>query len=421
MPKTIAYVVSRFPKLTETFILYEMLALEQLGLQIELFPLLRQKETVQHPAAAPFVARAHIAQPWSLAVWRDQLYWLAAQPKSFLLMWRDVLWGNRQSPKFLGRAIVAGLLGGWFARQMLRQHVDHIHAHWATHAALAAYVVHRLTGIPYSFTAHAHDIYVEQSMLAEKIRAAAVVVTISQHNLRFLRDLYGDELAGKVQVIRCGVDTAVFQPRPAHQTNTPFTLICVGSLEEKKGQRYLLEACALLAAHNVPLRCWFVGDGPERPSLSAQITAAGLTDSVKLLGQQTREQVSTLLSTADLMVLPSVRLPNGKQEGIPVALMEALAVGLPAIASNLSGISELIIDNQTGLLVPERDPAALAAAIQKVIADPEWARQLGTNGRRHVLQTFDLNRNAAQLAQLLQQDWHKPTTAQAALTPGEIT
>lgn len=415
MPQTIAYIVSRFPKLTETFILYEMTALEKLGLRIELFPLVKQQAEIRHPQADAFGERAFSRQPWSPAVWASQLYWLIRRPKVFLAMWRNVLWGNRRSFKFLTRSVIAGLLGGWFARQMKPQGVDHIHAHWATHAALSAYVVHKLTDIPFSFTAHAHDIYVERAMLAEKIQAAAFVVTISQYNRRFLQELYGNELAAKVHVIHCGVDTAVFQPRNAQSANSPFTIICVGRLEEKKGQRYLIEACARLAVANISFRCLLVGDGPERPLLTAQITKHKLDEPIKLLGQQTRNQVSALLTMADLMVLPSVELANGKKEGIPVALMEALAVELPVVASDLSGIGELVENGRTGLLVPERNPAALAAAIQQVMNNPAWGHQLGVNGRNRVVEQFDLYQNTSQLADLFRQVAQEPQKVTSVL------
>jgi colanic acid/amylovoran biosynthesis glycosyltransferase len=183
--KRIAYMMSRFPKISETFILYEMLALEQIGVKIEVFPLIQHREPKMHAEAASFVARAHYSKPFSLEIVQAHLSWMLRNPFTYWKCWIDVLWGNRASLKFLARSIIVMLQAGLFAKQMQAHGIEHIHAHWATHPTLAAFIIHQLTGIPYSFTAHAHDIFVERSMLEAKIRDAAFVITISQYNLQF--------------------------------------------------------------------------------------------------------------------------------------------------------------------------------------------------------------------------------------------
>lgn len=397
----IAYLVSRFPKISETFILYEILALEQLGVRVELFPLLRHREPILHSEARNWVEKAHFAQPLSPAVWASQLFWLRKSPGELLKTWQAVVTANRSSPKFLLRAVAATLLGAHFARRMLALGVEHIHAHWATHPAVAAYVAHRLTDLPFSFTAHAHDIYVERAMLEQKIDSARFVVTISEFNRRFLADLYGADRAAKVHVIHCGVDTQVFRPPELPRRRQPFTMITVASLEEKKGHHYLIEACALLAKQGIDFHCLLVGEGELRQTLEAQIKTLGLSGRVTLLGHQPRARVNELVATADAMVLPSVRLPSGKQEGIPVSLMEALSVELPVIATQISGVPELIEDGVTGLLVPERNPRALADAVVQLYRSPELSRRLGAAGRQKVLAGFDLKRNAQALLELI--------------------
>ena len=413
MTHTMAYMMSRFPKLTETFILYEMLALTKLGVQVEVYPLLRQNEAVQHAEAESFVQAAHFVKPLSWPVVKAQFYWLFTRPWAYLKTWAQVLAGNATSLKFLSRAIIAMLLATVFARDMQQRQIEHIHAHWASHATLAAWIVHQLTGISYSFTGHAHDIYVERAMLDTKLRDAAFAVTISEHNKRFLHGLYGAELGQKVQVIHCGVDTAVFDAAERIPA-TPFTIACVGRLEEKKGQTYLIEACALLKKKGIPFRCLFVGEGDDRPQLEALIADRDLQDEVVLLGQQPRDKVRDILLSASAMVLPSVRLANGKQEGIPVAIMEALAMKLPTIATEISGIPELIIHEETGLLVPERDPAALAEAMARLAQAPELGEKLAAHGRAKVLAEFDLNRNA----QLLYHEFLKVMTSPPASPAG---
>jgi colanic acid/amylovoran biosynthesis glycosyltransferase len=402
--KRVAYLVSRFPKLTETFILYEILELERRGVRVELFPLIREREPVAHPEARELVERAHYSRPWEPEVLAAQLYWLLRRPLAYLGCWLRAVAGNAGSPGFLLRALAVVPQAAWFARRMGELGVEHIHAHWATHPTLAAYVAGRLAGLPYSFTAHAHDIYVRRPMLAAKLRAASFAVTISQYNRDLLHDLYGD-LADKVALIRCGADLALFRPRPPRPANGPLTILCVASLQDYKGHRYLLDACALLRDAGLPFRCLLAGDGEERAALEQQVARLRLGSRVTLLGRQTREQVVALMAEADLMVLPSVTTPSGKREGVPVALMEALACELPVVATAVSGIPELVVDGETGLLVAERDVAELVTAVLVLAADAALARRLGAAGRRHVLELFDLASNAGALAALLRHDW----------------
>lgn len=165
----------------------------------------------------------------------------------------------------------------------------------------------------------------------------------------------------------------------------------------------MIEACRLLRERGVDFRCLLVGDGELRAALQAQIDQHGLTDHIVLLGRQPRQKVSELLNTSDVLVLPSIITSRGKKEGIPVALMEALAAQLAVIATDISGISELVVHEQTGLLVPEKDAAAIAGALERLRADGPLRAQLGEQGRAKVLQEFDLHSNTAALADRFRQ------------------
>lgn len=414
--KRIAYLMSRFPKLTETFILYEIVELERRGARVELFPLLREREPVAHPEAAAYVERAHYSSPLAPAVLAAQWHWLRRQPLRYLSAWLRAIASNLSAPAFLLRALAVVPLAAWFARRMEQLGVQHIHAHWASHPTLAAYVASQLTGLPFSFTAHAHDIYVARPMLAEKLRAASFAVTISEYNRRLLSELYGG-LAAKLAVIRCGADLTLFRPRPPREPSEVLELLCVASLQEYKGHRYLIEACARLRDAGQPFRCLLVGEGEERPRLEAQIAALGLTDAVRLLGRQSREQVSELMAQADVLVLPSVTTASGKREGIPVALMEGLACELPVVATAISGVPELVRDGETGLLVAERDVDGLAAALLRLARDPALGRRLGAAGRERVLRMFDLSRNVGALWALLHYDWAAQQSSERPAEP----
>ena len=396
----VAYVVSRFPKVSETFILYEILELERQGVDVELFALVKQREAVEHREAARLIERAVSTKPFSASFLAAQVYWLRRRPLRYLGLWRRALIGNLRSPRFLARAVIAVPLGAFFAREMVARRVDHIHAHWATHPTLAAYVASGLTSIPYSFTAHAHDIYVNRSMLGEKIRRARFVITISEYNRRFLERLYGSTAAAKLKVVHCGTDPDLFRPPTRAPVDRPWTVICVASLQPQKGQAYLIEACRRLVREGVDLRCLLVGEGEERVALTAQIKRAELGNKVQMLGQQPRHRVAELMAQADVVVQPSVTLQSGKQEGIPVALMEALAMERAVVASRISGVAELVEDEVSGLLVLQADIAALVDALARLHANPELARRLGRNGRVRILRDFSLRDTTRALAAL---------------------
>lgn len=422
-PLRLAYLMSRFPKATETFILYEILELERLGHRVEIFPLVLHREATVQPGAAELVERAHDIRPLSLEVLRAQVHWLRRRPRRYLGAWAAAIRGNIRSPRFLLRALVAVPLGATFARRMETLRIDHIHAHWATHPALAAYVAAKLTGLHFSFTAHAHDIYVDRAMLDEKIRAARFVVTISEQNRRLFEGWYGASSTAKVTVIHCGADPAVFAPRHAESGTatpvggsaaTPVRILSIASLQPQKGQRFLIEACRLLVDRGVAVQCRLVGEGEERPALVDQIRELGLQDVVELLGSQPRDRVAELLGQADIVVQPSVVLRSGKTEGIPVALMEALAAERAVVASRLSGIPELVVDEETGLLVEPGHPIALADAIERLAGDPGLRIRLGRAGRELVLAEFDLRRNTAILADRFRESIEAPVGSTAA-------
>jgi colanic acid/amylovoran biosynthesis glycosyltransferase len=264
---------------------------------------------------------------------------------------------------------------------------------------VAGLVVGRLTGLPYSFTAHGSDLHVRRRMLPEKVAEAAFVATVSHDNRRLIVQECGGRFADKVHVVRAGVDTALFAPngngrRPAG----PLRVLCVGTLHEVKGQAHLVEACRLLADAGVDVACRLVGDGPDRAALARRIAAVGLQARVELAGARTRPQVVAELAAADVLAAPSVPTRAGKREGIPVVLMEAMSCGVAVVASDLSGIPELVEDGVSGLLVAPGDARALADALRRLHDDPALRSRLGRAGRERVLAEFDLERSAAQLA-----------------------
>jgi colanic acid/amylovoran biosynthesis glycosyltransferase len=401
MRTRIAFLVSRFPKFSETFILDEIRALEARGLDVRVCSFLREREPMNHPDAARLAERCLVLGECTGEWLPAQLYWLLRRPRIWLEIWVRTLLGHRRDRARALRAVVALAHAMVLARRMMRDDVGHLHAHWATHTALAAWAAHRLTRIPYSFTTHADDLYLDPPMLEEKVREAKFVVTISEFNRRLLAKRLGDWSLDRVRVIHCGISLAEFPPMPPAEPGTRFTVVCVARLELKKGHGVLLDACAKLLARGIPIRCRLVGDGAERGALEALIASLGLGDSVELLGRRSREEVREILASAHVVVLPGRVLENGRADGIPVALMEALAIERPVVASRITGIPELVETGVTGLLVEPGDPAALARALERLREDPELARRLAVAGRRRVEEGFDVHRNVASLAALV--------------------
>jgi glycosyltransferase involved in cell wall biosynthesis len=398
-PLTVGYVMSRFPKLTETFILAELEAMDRAGVRVELHPLLRQRGEPVQPAAERWIERAHYLPFLSLPILRSQWRFLRDRRlrRRYVRALLDMLAGTWRSPNFLLGGIGIFPKVVHMAGAMVDEGVEHVHCHFANHPALAGWLIHRLVGIPYSFTAHGSDLHVDRTMLPTKVEEAAFVVTISGDNRAVIEQTAGPRASGKVQVIHCGVDPGTF--RPAERGGAgPLRIVSVGTLHEVKGQAYLVEACRRLAERGVDFTCRFIGEGPDRDALAARIERHGLADRVELVGRMTSDGVAAELAAADVLVAPSVPTRGGKREGIPVVLMEAMATGLPVIASRLSGIPELVTDGVDGLLVPPGDDAALAEALARLAADPDLRRRLGEAGRATVVRDFDVDRNAAALA-----------------------
>lgn len=399
-PPRIAYLMSRFPKLTETFVLYEMRAVEDLGARIELYPLRREPGTILHEEATRWVGRAHFDCLHPVRIARANIAVLIRQPVRYLTTLVRLLWHTLGSPRYFAGGLVFFPRAVGFAGQMQREGVGHVHAHFASHPAAAAWVIHRLTGIPYSFTAHGSDLHCDRHMLREKVADAEFVIAISEYNRRVILETCGSGVADRVHVVHCGVDTGAFRPRdgaPDAKRGPARAILCIGILHPVKGQTYLIEACRLLAQRGVPFTCDFVGDGPDLAKLARQAEQAGIADRVHFRGRLTQEEIRDILRLGDVVAAPSVPTRDGRREGIPVVLMEAMASGVPVVASRLSGIPELVEDGKTGLLIEPGDARGLALTLERLLGDPALRGRLGAAGRTKVEREFDLRGSAVRL------------------------
>ncbi len=398
MKHKLGYIVSRFPHLPETFILREMVELERLEWSISLYPLITQDQPVVHQDALSWNQNAKKAAFSSPSVWIANLNTLFRSPGAYLRTWFRMVYFNIKSFPFFFRALIIFPKAVWMACQMQAEGIEHIHAHYATHPALAAWIIHQLTGIQYSITVHAHDIFVNRTMLAQKMQDASLIVAISEFNREFISREVGDWVRAKTKVVHCGITPEWYQPRkqPVHRDDqSSFRLVTIGSLQPYKGQEVLIRACKRLMNQGILLQCDIIGEGILKESLHKVIRGCGLEEHVTLVGALTQEEIAQRLPEYDCYVQPSIITPSGKMEGIPLALMEAMACNLPVVASDISGIPELVQPGITGYLVPAGDDLALADQLVEIFADCESTRYIAQRGRAKVQQEFNITTQAA--------------------------
>lgn len=396
--RPVAFVVSRFPKVTETFILREIEELERQGRPVRLVPLLEHRDEVVQPRARPWVEEALYTPFLSGAILRENVAAFREHPVRYLRILGRVVVGSASGLRALAGAVSLFPKAVFLGRRLAREGVGHIHAHFATHPATVAHIASAFTGVPYSFTAHAHDIFLASSrpLLKQKVRAASFVRAISDYNRRFLEARYG-AARGKVRVVHMGLDPSDYQRAAVH----PARIVCVASLRPYKGITTLIEACARPPLRERSFELLLVGDGPQRGRLTRRVRRLGLEDRVHLLGVRTEDEVSELLSTAELFVHPSCVTRAGWMDGIPVALMEAMATGVPVVSTWVSGIPELLAHGEAGRLVFPSNPDELAEALAALLADPDAAAAMAERGRRMVEEHFGLEHCVGQLAELL--------------------
>lgn len=429
-PRTVAmklaYIVSRFPKRTETFVLSELEALRARDVRVEVFPLLdrkhsgseggpslRQKlrdflwppepEEARHEAASRWQSRAHYSGLLTVEVVTAQFSFLLRHPLRYIGSLISLIVGNWGSLRYLIGGLMLFPRIVLIARQLQQMRVTHVHAHFASNPATAAFVVHRLTGLPYSFTAHASDPHGDLHMLRQKVRDAAFVACISEFNREWAMRHSDQKHAYKMKVVHCGVDTRFFAPNGRLKSaGAPTRILQIGTLHEVKGQSILLDACAVLAKEGVQLECHLIGDGPDRKMLEQVAEHLGISDRVTFHGYLTPREIRTQLAESDMLVCPSVESSDGRREGIPIGLMEAMASGVPVIASSLSGIPELIDNETEGLLFQPGSSRELASGIQFLIENPDKSTAFAAAARARVVEEFDRDCNVELLLDLFE-------------------
>ena len=377
--------------MSETFILDEILGLEAAGVPLRLYAGGDPAEPVVQPDVERVAsAVTYLHEPGALATVTRGVSTIAAHarllagdPVRYCRALKHLVCSqNRRT--VLGHFATAGRL----VRMLRRDRARHVHAAFAHSPASIAHYAHLLSGLPFSFAGHAKDLYTsEPASLAARAEAAEFVLVCSASAAAELQRRAGS--AANVVLAYHGVDSERFMPGPGSAAEQPLTLLAVGRLVEKKGYRVLVDALAAVAAQGREFSCEIVGSGAGEAELREQINRLGLDDVVKLVGACTHQQAAEHYRRADVFVQASVVLGNGDRDGVPNSLLEAMASGLPVVASDVAGIPEVIADQGTGLLVPPANVDALAAALTRAIDDEALRRRLGAAARAHVVAELD--------------------------------
>jgi colanic acid/amylovoran biosynthesis glycosyltransferase len=305
-----------------------------------------------------------------------------------------------QSRREFAKALYELPVAAYFAGHCRRVGIQHIHVHFASRSLSLGIMLQILTGTGLSCTVHAFDIFTRTAKDHRiRLERCQTIVAISQYNIEYLRALCGRAIQNLCRLNYLGVDMSHFAS-PKRQV-VPGRMISISNLVDKKGLDVAIRACAMLRDEGVKFELLIVGDGPLHDRLAGLIGELGLQDSVKLLGRKPNDQLVPLLETAAALVMPCVINPSGDRDGIPVAMMEAMACQVPVVSTWVSGIPELVLDGVTGRLVAERDPRGLADALGELLHDEAMIQRMGLAARKRIAERFNLETNAAALRLLI--------------------
>jgi len=398
----VAYVLLRFPCMTETFVAEEIQKIQDEGIEVCIYSLLNPRDVLVHPVSQALLPLARKAPGFgSPSLWAAQFHFLRRSPGQYFKLLRTLMGQPAPGVSYYFKRFAVFLKGVWIARDLQSRGVQTIHAHFAWLSGASAWVISELLGLPFTVTTHAYDIYSERNDLLDlTTREAARVVTISQKNRAAMLEKCEHLASDKIKVIHCGVDLAFFEPnaKDGNGKQGPLRITSVGSLIPKKGHETLIRACGKLKERGVDFNCTIVGVGGLEAPLKALIGELGLEEQVKLAGAQSQVWVRNQLANSDVFALACVQAGGEGQDGIPVAMMEALAMGVPVISTPVSGIPELIEQEVSGLLVPQRDAEKLADAIMRIAEDGDFRQALQKGGRGVVEREYDITLNVRVLS-----------------------
>jgi colanic acid/amylovoran biosynthesis glycosyltransferase len=396
----IAYVVSSL-KVSMTFVVNELEAHEKAGWQV--LPLVSCRPYKLENLSEPMVKwnKRAVFRPDILVQVRSTLREIVTHPLRFVKVCLWLIKLLAHSPTEFAKALYELTACCCFAGHCRRFGAEHIHVHFASRSLSLGLMIGMLTGLPISCTVHAFDIFTRSpGSLRNRLAKCKFIAAISQFNVEYLRKTCGEFVANLCHVVHCGIDPEKFHS-VSHQPQAG-KIISVCRLSPKKGLEVAIKACAKLRDNNVKFLFEIVGDGPQRQALEKLIGQFNLNDNVKLLGTIPNDKLTELYSQACVFFMPCVKTTDGDMDGIPVAMIEAMACELPVVSTAISGIPELVEDNVTGRLAPEKDIEALAQILKELFEDMDKVKQFGKAGHERVLKDFCISENAAKLRKLIE-------------------
>jgi glycosyltransferase involved in cell wall biosynthesis len=406
------YLVRSWPRLSQTFVVNEVLEQERLGTRLELYALGRSGEDVVQPQVLAVGAPVHYLDDRRRrlpAALRDHALVARSAPLAYLgtlalALVRPQLARGYATLSTLGCLSAAVRLAAAVHRSRAAgAPIEHLHAHFAHDPGLVALQTSRLSGVPYSITAHARDLYqIPVSSLRARAEGAVALVTCCGANVDYLRQVLPASLHPRVRLIHHGVELDRFVPAPRAEAPAPVEIVSVGRLVEKKGFPDLLRACSELKnaapATSAPFRLRIVGDGPMRAELTALRDRLGLHDDVELVGERSGDEVLRAYQDADIFALTPCVTADGDRDGVPNVIVEAMACGLPVLTTDAGGVTEVVRHGVNGLVAAPHDVETLARHLADLVTDATRRRALGQAGRRMVEEHFDVRSAARQLS-----------------------
>jgi glycosyltransferase involved in cell wall biosynthesis len=387
-PLGFAYLFERCPSFSQTFCVREVEAMHGRGLEFPVF-------SIRKPAGEP--VQDYFSDIGPIYFLPEKFDTVLASDTNFRRSARRALeslralWGCEEQKRRIYEAL-------WLGPMLREAGIRHIHVHFAGSAARTAFWLKRLFGVEYSITAHANDIFRDEppERLAQMFRAAVVVVTVSEFSLRYLRTKYPSHDEKFCRVFN-GIEVDRFQTS-SFPDGRPL-ILSVGRYIPKKGFCTLVEACSRLEGKD--FECQIIGNGPLEESLKEQAALLGVDQRVSITGPKAEGEIKRLFERSRMFVLSCTRAEDGAMDNLPTVIMEAMAAGLPVVSTDVAAVSEMIADDETGFIVPERDSGALAQKMACLLENPALARAMGMRARERCRDLFDLDRTSAALCEIL--------------------
>lgn len=396
----ILYILSQFPEVHETFIVRELNGILNRNFSFKIISLKKCKDSIIYPEAVHLQKYAHYPNvKEKLTSILTVLFFVIFQPINFLSTIIILFKDNYHNLLYLLKSLFVLPRATYITWKVRKEKNILVHSHWATIPTNFAWIVSRISKKPYIFTAHAWDIFLHPGNLSRLIEDSLRVITCTNYNKNYLLKNFGHSLSEKINVIHHGLELFRFN-KNGHCKSENYIILAVGRLVPQKGFDVLINACEQLKKQNIRFKCYFIGTGVLVNKLKKITFDKNLSEQIVFLGQQSHDNVLDWMNKADVFVAPSVIAPNLDRDGIPNVILEAMALQLPVIGSDVSGIPEVVIEKKTGLLVEPGDSHNLCFALKKIYENPEFREKYGKNGRELIEKKFDIRITINQLERI---------------------